>query len=437
MRKDNKPLAGDHKAKDFQAAIRLLEKRLRDIEDSEEVIHGLLAGAAEFYGASRAAVIEADREMRVGILSYEWCAEGVAPRRHELPNMAAECFPRWHKALSSNQSVVIPDVSAVKEACQSEYDFFRRYGIKSLLAAPFSKRINKGFIVIDEPTRCQTDPTFLFIMSYAIVLELNEIKKAKSIAASRRASKYRTMDVYVNCLGNLEINNIKGTLTDEDFSSDLCYNLFALLLLNSKRPLPIERLADTLWPDDGLDNPYRAVGNLAYRLRRILSIIDLEDLVVGKSGTFVFNEKYSIYTDFDRFEGMYLRLERENNPETRYTLYNNAIALYRGKLLSKIAHQHWIMPKSVYYHNIYLHLVKEHIRNKLKQEEFFTAHRAAIDALSFDPYDSDLNTDMAIIMFYQGGIEPSKCFLKKAREFMSDEQIRIVKAHWEGKIRQI
>lgn len=82
-------------------------------------------------------------------------------------------------------------------------------------------------------------------------------------------------------------------------------------------------------------------------------------------------------------------------------------------------------------------MVKEHIRNKLKQEEFFTAHRAAIDALSFDPYDSDLNTDMAIIMFYQGGIEPSKCFLKKAREFMSDEQIRIVKAHWEGKIRQI
>ena len=96
--------------------------------------------------------------------------------------------------------------------------------------------------MIDEPTRCQTDPTFLFIMSYAIVLELNEIKKAKSIAASRRASKYRTMDVYVNCLGNLEINNIKGTLTDDDFSSDLCYNLFALLLLNSKRPLPMKGL---------------------------------------------------------------------------------------------------------------------------------------------------------------------------------------------------
>ena len=130
---------------------------------------------------------------------------------------------------------------------------------------------------------------------------------------------------------------------------------FCTIVTKLKAPFTYERLADTLWPDDGLDNPYRAVGNLAYRLRRILSIIDLEDLVVGKSGTFVFNEKYSIYTDFDRFEGMYLRLERENNPEMRYTLYNNAIALYRGKLLSKIAHQHWIMPKSVYYHNIYLH----------------------------------------------------------------------------------
>ena len=63
-----------------------------------------------------------------------------------MPNMAAECFPRWHKALSSNQSVVIPDVSAVKEACQSEYDFFRRYGIKSLLAAPFSKESIKALL---------------------------------------------------------------------------------------------------------------------------------------------------------------------------------------------------------------------------------------------------------------------------------------------------
>ena len=36
-------------SQDFQTALGLLEERLRSLEDSEDIINGLLQGAAEFY----------------------------------------------------------------------------------------------------------------------------------------------------------------------------------------------------------------------------------------------------------------------------------------------------------------------------------------------------------------------------------------------------
>ena len=117
-------------------------------------------------------------------------------------------------------------MEAIRDTYPDEYQFFQRYGVKSILAAPFSKRINQGYIAVDDPTHFQDDPTFLFIISYAVVVELNEIKLSQSIAAAQRASKYSDRDVYVNCLGDLEIRNAKGTLTEEDIFSDLCLNLF-------------------------------------------------------------------------------------------------------------------------------------------------------------------------------------------------------------------
>lgn len=378
---ENSNRAASH---DFQTALRLLEERLRNLEESEDIINGLLQGAAEFYGAARASVVEADWDLKIGLLTYEWCAEGVEHQKDMLQYLAVESFPRWCKFLSLNRPVVIPDMEAIRDTYPDEYQFFQRYGVKSILAAPFSKRINQGYIAVDDPTRFQDDPTFLFIISYAVVVELNEIKLSQSIAAAQRASKYSDHDVYVNCLGDLEIRNAKGTLTEEDISSDLCLNLFALIITNMKRALKIERLADALWPGDVMDNPYRSVSNIAYRLRRILSIIDLEDLIVGRHGTFVINPEYNVYTDFDRFEDNCYRMEAEVNPKAQSELYQGAVELYRGDLFSKISYQHWLMPKTAYYHNIFLRIIKCYIERKMEQGDYCAAHRAVVDAMSLD-----------------------------------------------------
>lgn len=63
-------------SQDFQTALGLLEERLRSLEESEDIINGLLQGAAEFYGAARASVIEADWDLKIGLLTYECCHTG-------------------------------------------------------------------------------------------------------------------------------------------------------------------------------------------------------------------------------------------------------------------------------------------------------------------------------------------------------------------------
>ena len=72
------------------SAVGLLEERLRSLEDSEDIIDGLLQGAAEFYGAARASVVEADWDLKIGLLTYEWCAEGVEHQKNMLQYISEE-----------------------------------------------------------------------------------------------------------------------------------------------------------------------------------------------------------------------------------------------------------------------------------------------------------------------------------------------------------
>ena len=75
----------------FHRGMSVLEASLRNTEDSETIISGLLKGAAEFYGASRASVVEADWDLGIGVITYRWCAgaKGYAPvpTHGEVPEM--------------------------------------------------------------------------------------------------------------------------------------------------------------------------------------------------------------------------------------------------------------------------------------------------------------------------------------------------------------
>ena len=144
----------------FHRGMSVLEANLRNTEDSESTISVLLKGAAEFYGASRASVVEADWELGIGVITYEWCSDGIPAQRDMLQCLPMEKFPRWKKALKANKPLMISDLDGLAKSYPDEAAFFREYGVTTLLAAPFSKRINQGFIAVDDPTRYTDDQSF-------------------------------------------------------------------------------------------------------------------------------------------------------------------------------------------------------------------------------------------------------------------------------------
>ena len=117
---------------------------------------------------------------------------------------------------------------------------------------------------------------------------------------------------------------------------------------------PSARAANRFVEYDELDSPYKVVNNIVYRLRRTLSVIGLDKLVVGKNGTFQINPDYNIHTDFDRFEDACIQLKTEEKPDMRHSLYHTAINLYKGQLLPRCEHELWLMQLSMYYQSLYI-----------------------------------------------------------------------------------
>ena len=413
----------------FHRGMSVLEASLRNTEDSEAIISGLLKGAAEFYGASRASVVEADWDLGIGVITYEWCKDGVPAQRDMLQCLPMEKFPRWRKALRANKPVVISDLQRLEKVYPDEAAFFREYGVTTLLAAPFSKRINQGFIAVDDPTRYTDDPVFLFIASYAVVVELNEIKQQQSLLAATKASKYNPEDIHINFFGGMEIINSKGTLTGEDIKADQCYLLLAYLILNHKKNSTVDTLAEIICPYDELDSPYKVVNNIVYRLRRTLSVIGLDKLVIGKNGTFQINPNFNIHTDFDRFEDACIQLKTEENPDMRHSLYHSAVDMYKGQLLPRCEHELWLMQLSMYYQSLYLQITKGYVRLKMECKDYILAQKTAIDALRFDPKDSELNMYAILAMGFQGNLSMAQTYYTAAKPYLALEHAEVIKKY--------
>ena len=75
-------------------------------------------------------------------------------------------------------------------------------------------------------------------------------------------------EVRVTMFGGFKLETCRGSLDGADMTSRQSCLLLLYLLCNRERVIPVNELAETLWPDQLLDNPYNMVKNVAFRLRR-------------------------------------------------------------------------------------------------------------------------------------------------------------------------
>lgn len=194
----------------------------------------------------------------------------------KLQYLEIKNFMRWVATLKRSEPMIFTDIEELRRTVPAEYDFFTQYGVRSLIAVPFSKRLNQGYIGVDNPKRYGADPAFLFIIAYAVAQELNEIKLNKSLAAAKQALKLTAGEVRINCFNGLTIHGSKGTLSEKDFISSRCYTLLSYLAVTAGNRATANQLALILWPDESCEIPMKSVRNIAYRLRSLLGYVGLE-----------------------------------------------------------------------------------------------------------------------------------------------------------------
>ena len=108
----------------------------------------------------------------------------------KLQYLEIKNFMRWVATLKRSEPMIFTDIEELRRTVPAEYDFFTQYGVRSLIAVPFSKRLNQGYIGVDNPKRYGADPAFLFIIAYAVAQELRSLLQGKCGSTALMGSRY-------------------------------------------------------------------------------------------------------------------------------------------------------------------------------------------------------------------------------------------------------
>lgn len=225
----------------------------------------------------------------------------------------------------------------------------------------------------------------------------------------------------------LEIISSTDVLKDDSFTNESGYVLLTFLLLNRKREHPLRLLTDVIWESTDMGNPYNSIKNVVYRLRKTLACIGLRDLIQASHGTFTLNPNYTIFTDVERFDDACKRIDNSSDPAILQALYESIIGLYRGSLLPRYDFYHWLMPKTLYYQNKFLHYMKRYLSMLYREKNYLRVQELSMDLLSIDMYESEVHYHLIKAMLMSGSKTLSQIYFRQAEPYLTDEHMQELK----------
>ena len=182
-----------------------------------------------------------------------------------------------------------------------------------------------------------------------------------------------------------------------------------------------------IWESTDMGNPYNSIKNVVYRLRKTLACIGLRDLIQASHGTFTLNPNYTIFTDVDRFDDACKRIDNSSDPAILQALYESIIGLYRGSLLPRYDFYHWLMPKTLYYQNKFLHYMKRYLSMLYREKNYLRVQELSMDLLSIDMYESEVHYYLIKAMLMSGSKTLSQIYFRQAEPYLTDEHMQEVK----------
>ena len=374
---------------------------LTGVSDTNKRIEMLLDSAIAFYDSDRAYVIEGDTELVTGINTHERCAIGIESQQDTLKDMPPDVYTHWLGVFHRFENIVITDMEAVKRERPHEYKYFNDSDVHSIIVVPFSKQLNQGFVGVDNPKRHMKDALPLCVLSYAVVLELNELKLTREKAALLQVSQYPESSVYVHLLGQFKISARGGTLYQDQFSQQ-GQALLTMLLLHPAKSFSSNEIYDIISQDKESDNPTGVVNNALYRLHSNLDIIGLKELVQYARGAYSLNPRFNVESDVQRFLKFYQAMKETSDPDKKLELCHSALQLYRNSLPESLSDSvRWTL-ECANMNTKFLNAALECVKLHMARGEYGLAYEVAHDASDIDPHEQRMMLLMAKAMKLAG-----------------------------------
>ncbi|MCQ4637500.1 winged helix-turn-helix domain-containing protein [Anaerovorax odorimutans] len=168
--------------------------------------------------------------------------------------------------------------------------------------------------------------------------------------------------------------------------------LLQYLLLNRDTNITNFSLFESIWPGEENANPESSLKTLISRLRQNLKEEGLDKAIITKQGAYRWNDALNADIDIYRFDDLCQKaLEASDLTEETEPIFDEILRLYQGDLLSGYDTETWIVPKSMYFHNLYLKVLYLQISLLEKQQRYNDVMHLARKGLEVDMFDSKLN----------------------------------------------
>ena len=195
-------------------------------------------------------------------------------------------------------------------------------------------------------------------------------------------------EIYVN--GELVLENINQSRKTRD--------LLSYLILHVDKEVTHSELFENLWLDDENLNPSNALRTLLYRYRKMLDQHDLPELkesIITNWRTYQWNPELDAKVDVFEFEKLCRQAKDMDidDPE-RIKIATEAMNLYTGDLLSIASETAWLIPISVYYHDLFLNNTFVIIDSLKAQEDYQEIIHICKTALDIDLFEDRLHLEL-------------------------------------------
>lgn len=364
---------------------------------SDAGINKVLKAALYMYAADRVYVVEVDPDIQCLADIYTLNRYGFnesIPGIHSIEDFGVRSFMKaWDNGTAfSDASYQKSDYSGFQLGEQ----LYSSISSWSYMVVPFEKQTGiRCFLCVDNVRRDFGEEAPLRYFTYIIANHM--------YSSQLRASMLSLQNMYyhishrpenllkINLLGKFTVRGNRGY---DDFSglSPQCGTLFVYLLTNKHRLVSARELAEVIWPEEIIDNPYAMIKNVAFRTKKAFEKICDLPVIVAEAGTYSINRSLEFEIDTAEFEyKCKLAANTSMSKRKRLEACKAAFELYTGRMLPNFESVSWLMTRTCYMQVLYIDMVRSYLELLSEMNEYAEMLNVAGRAMSQEALDGDIH----------------------------------------------